>query len=126
MASVGSAVSHRGTKEGMASGVGVGVGAIGADSQFDVSRNLAQDLTEHTRIASDVHLSKQPINQSAGSDQPIQQSAETAANTAAAECPDLTGQPIEFPLTPSDSASPGRQQRMSSGWDLPAAEAYKP
>ena len=80
------------------------VGAVGADTYVVASSNLAENLTEDIRIVNDDTLSNQPTQQSAG----------TAADTAA-ECPDPTGHPI--PLTPSDSASPGRHgsaERTSS------------
>ena len=89
MASTGSAVSHRGTKEGSVSGVGA------EGSQFVASGNLAQNLSEDTQITT--------VANDNNSSTELQQSADTAA-----ECPDPTGQPI--PLTPPGSASPGRQQ----------------
>ena len=66
MASTGSGVSHRGTMEGMAS-------AIGADTHFVASGNLAENLTEDTQI----------VNDDNSSNQQTQQSADTAADTAA-------------------------------------------
>ena len=97
MASTGSGVSHRGTMERMAS-------AVGADTHFVASGNLAENLTEDIQI----------VNDDNSSNQQTQQSADTAADTAA-ECPDPTGHPI--PNSPSSSASPGRHgsaERTSS------------
>ena len=104
MASVGSAVSHRGTVE-----LGSG-GAVGAaDTQFIGSGSLAHDLTQQTQTTNNDKPTEAP------NDATNQQPIDTAASSVASGLPDPIGTPI--PLSPIDSASPGRHgsaERASS------------